>query len=331
MKKVLFVAMALLALVCLSVWAGGEQEGPTEEPAKKAPVQVSFTTGSMGGGFYAIGGGISDYVSKQVDGVFLTAVTSGGVNENINRLHSGEADFGMLNSSNPPLAFEGLPPYDQKFDNMRGVGILYMQYVETFTLAGTGITTFQDLKGKAVCVGSPGGSMHETFFDIVRAHGIDPDKDFKKSVYLPAREAMEALKLGQVDAVMEISTLPTPTISELALTHDVRIVKFAPGYREKLVQDKPKYLPVTIPDGAYRGVGTVETVGLAAMWGCNKDVPEDVVYEATKAVYSQAGLDYLAQVHPAGGGITLEGAAAFQPIPLHPGAERFYREVGALK
>jgi len=142
---------------------------------------------------------------------------------------------------------------------------------------------------------------------------------------------MEALKLGQVDVVMELSTLPTPALSELSLMHDVRIIKFAPGYREKLLAAMPKYLPLTIPGTAYKGVSEMETVGTAAMFGCNKDLDEDLVYEVTKAVYSDAGLAYIASVHPVGGGVSLETASKFVVIPLHPGAERFYKEAGVLK
>lgn len=155
-----------------------------------------------GRGFYAIGGGLADFVTKHVPGVEVTAVTSGGVNENINRLDSGQAEIGMLNIIDPLLAFEGKAPYKKPFNKMRGMGILYLQYGQPYTLASTGIRTYLDLKDKVVCAGSPGGSMHQQFFNRVRIHGLDPDKDFRKVVYLPAREAMEALKAGQIDAVM---------------------------------------------------------------------------------------------------------------------------------
>lgn len=297
-----------------------------------AAVQLNFSTGSMGGGFYAIGGGLADYVTKNVPGVEVTAVTSGGVNENINRLDSGQAELGLLNTIDTPLAFEGKPPYKKEFNKMRGMGILYLQYGQPFTLASTGIKTYLDLKGKVVCAGSPGGSMHQQFFDWVRVHGIDPDKDFKKVVFLPAREAMEALKAGQVDAVMEVSTLPTPTISELALTHDLVLITFAPGYREKLTEAMPQYLPLTLPAGTYKGVDAdVETVGSGAMWGTRADVDENVIYEIVKAAYSPSGLEYMGKVHAAGKGMSLENAAKWTPIPLHPGAEKFFREAGALK
>ncbi len=297
-----------------------------------ATVQLNFSTGSMGGGFYAIGGGLADFVTKNAPGVEVTAVTSGGVNENINRLDSGQAEIGMLNTIDPPLAFEGKAPYKKSFNKMRGMGILYLQYGQPYTLASTGIKTYLDLKDKVVCAGSPGGSMHQQFFDWVRAHGLDPDKDFKKVVYLPAREAMEALKAGQVDAVMEVSTLPTPTISELALTHDLVLITFAPGFRDKLIAEKSQYLPLSLPAGTYKGVDTdVETVGSGAMWGVRADVDENVVYEMVKAAYSPEGLEYMAKVHAAGKGMSLENAAKWIPIPLHPGAEKFFNEAGVLK
>ena len=297
-----------------------------------ATVQLNFSTGSMGGGFYAIGGGLADFVTKNAPGVEVTAVTSGGVNENINRLDSGQAEIGMLNTIDPPLAFEGKAPYKKAFNKMRGMGILYLQYGQPYTLASTGIKTYLDLKGKVVCAGSPGGSMHQQFFDWVRAHGLDPEKDFKKVVYLPAREAMEALKAGQVDAVMEVSTLPTPTISELALTRDLVLITFAPGFRDKLIAEKPQYLPLSLPAGTYKGVDAdVETVGSGAMWGVRADVDENVVYEMVKAAYSPDGLKYMAKVHAAGKGMSLENAAKWIPIPLHPGAEKFFKEAGVLK
>lgn len=300
--------------------------------ALAAPTQLNFTTGSMGGGFYAIGGGLADFVTKNVPEVEITAVTSGGVNENINKLDSGQAEIGMLNTIDPPLAFEGKAPYKKVYDKMRGVGILYLQYGQPFTLKSTGIKTYLDLKDKVVCAGSPGGSMHQQFFHWVKIHGLDPEKDFKKIVYLPAREAMEALKAGQVDAVMETSTLPTPTLSELSLTHDLVLITFAPGYRDKLIAEMPQYLPLSVPAGTYKGIDhEVETVGSGAMWGVRADVDENLVYSMVKAAYSPEGLAYMGKVHSAGKGMSLENAAKWTPIPLHPGAERFYKEAGVLK
>ena len=94
----------------------------------------------------------------------------------------------------------------------------------------------------------------------------------------------------------------------------------------------PKYLPMTIPAGTYRGIDKdVKTVGMAALWACRQDLSEDVVYKIVKSMYSKQGLTYLGKVHPAGKGIKLENAAKWAPIPFHPGAEKFFKEAGVLK
>ena len=293
--------------------------------------QLSISTGSMGGGFYAIGGGMAAYMSKYVEGVSLTAVTSGGVDENINRLDMGKADIGLVSTGDSYAAFRGMKPYTKKLDKMRGMGILFANWGEPFCLKKSGINTYLDLKGKTVSAGAPGGSMHKLFFDWVRIHGLDPEKDMK-IVYLPSRGAVDALKTGQIDAAMEIAAIPTASLTELSLTRDISIVQFAPGYREKLVKAMPKYLPMTIPAGTYKGINEdIQTVGMAALWACRMDLPEDLIYRMVKALYSPEGLEYMGKVHPAGKGIKLENAAKWAPIPFHPGAERFFREAGALQ
>jgi len=296
-----------------------------------SPATLSISTGSMGGGFYAIGGGMAEYISKHIEGVRCTAVTSGGVDENINRLDMGKADIGLVSTGDSHMAFQGLAPYKKKFDKMRGMGILFANWGEPYTLKKNGIKTYMDLKGKTICGGAPGGSMHKLFFDWIKIHGLDPEKDMK-IVFLPGKGAVDAIKMGRIDAAMEIAAIPTPNLTELSLTHDIDIIRFAPGYREKLVETMPKYLPMVIPAGTYRKIDEdVETVGMAALWACKADLPDDLVYNLVKSIYSPEGLAYLAKVHPAGKGIKIENAARWAPIPFHPGAEKFFKEAGVLK
>lgn len=299
--------------------------------AAAASKNISISTGSMGGGFYAIGGGMAEYITKHIDGVRCTAVTSGGVDENINRLDMGTADIGLVSTGDSHMAFKGMAPYKKKYDKMRGMGILFANWGEPYTLKKSGIKTYLDLKGKTVCGGAPGGSMHKLFFDWVKIHGLDPEKDMK-IVFMPGKGAVDAMKMGRIDAAMEIAAIPTPNLTELSLTHEIDIIRFAPGYREKLVKAKPKYLPMDIPPGTYKGINdNVETVGMAALWACKADLPEDLIYNLVKSIYSNQGLTYLGKVHPAGKGIKLENAAKWAPIPFHPGAEKFFKEAGVLK
>jgi len=299
--------------------------------ASSSEIQLIFSTGSVGGSFYPIGSAMTEIISKTIDNVNCTAVTSGGVDENINRIQAKKADMGLSSTGDAYLAFRGLESYTQEFDNMRQLGVLYPQYGQVYTLKGKGIKTFLDLKGKVVCAGAPGSSMHKSFFDWVGIHGLE-EKDFKKVVYLPAQAAMEALKIGQVDAVMEIAAIPTSAMLELSLIRDIEIIQFAPGYLEKLIEEKPKYYSITIPAGSYRGLDEdIDTVGMAVIWICSKDLPEEIAYQAVKAIYSPEGLDYLKKVHSAAEGITTEGSVGATPIPWHPGAEKYFKEIGLLK
>ena len=213
MKKSFIGFVVLFAVFCLTA------------AAVAGSTMLSISTGSMGGGFYAIGGGMAEYISKNIDGVRCTAVTSGGVDENINRLDMRKADIGLVSTGDSHMAFNGMKPYKKKFDKMRGMGILFANWGEPYTLKKSGIKTYLDLKGKTICGGAPGGSMHKLFFDWIRIHGLDPEKDMK-IVFLPGKAASDALKMGRIDAAMEIAAIPTANLTEFGLTHDIRIITF---------------------------------------------------------------------------------------------------------
>ncbi|MFP3928733.1 MAG: TAXI family TRAP transporter solute-binding subunit [Desulfobacteraceae bacterium] len=320
MKGKIFSLMLVAGIICFLI-----------SGAAARAENLSISTGSTGGGFYAIGGGIAEYISKHVEGVRCTAVTSGGVDENIRRLDADKADIGLVSTGDSHMAFRGMGAFDKKFDKMRSMGILFANWGQPYTLKKTGIKTYKDLKGKTVCGGAPGGSMHRLFADWVEIHGLDFEEDLE-IVFLPAKTAVDALKMGRIDAAMEIAAIPTPNLTELSLTHKIEIIRFEPGYRDKLVEEMPKYLPMVIPAGTYKGIDEdIETVGMAALWACRSDMSEDLVYKLVKSIYSQEGLEYLGKVHPAGKGIKLENAAKWLPIPLHPGAEKFFKEANVLK
>ena len=143
---------------------------------------------------------------------------------------------------------------------------------------------------------------------------------------------MEAVKTGQVDVAVELSSIPSPQISELSILRPVHILEFLPGTRADVMQKYPQYLPTTIEKGAYNGIDQpIETVGTGAMFACRADLPDDLVYEIVKTVYSQEGVDYLGNVIAALKSMSPNLAVSYKPIPLHPGAERYFREIGLIK
>jgi hypothetical protein len=294
------------------------------------PKQLIFTTGAMGGGFYAIGGGMAAYINNAVKSVSVTAQASGGVNENVNRLDTGVADIGLSSHWDAYQAYQGEGQFKKKFINMMGLGILFKNWSEPYTVKKSGIQTFADLKGKKISVGAAGGSMHKFMSMYLQAHGIDPEKDVKL-VHLPPMESVDALRDGQIDAAMEIAGIPTAALTDLSVTQPITIIQFAPGLREKFLRDNPMFVTLTIPAGTYKGVDKdVPTVGMLAIWACHKDLPDDLVYQMVKAIYSDEGLAYLRKVHAAAQSITREDAAKNMPIPIHPGAIKYYKEAGLM-
>lgn len=313
---------------CLSFFLAILATFLVSHPASAQQKQLMFATGAMGGGFYALGGGMAAYISKAVKGVAVTAQSSGGVNENINRLDTGVADLALSSHWDAYQAYRGEGQFQKKFTNMSALGILFKNWSEPYALKKSGIKTFADLKGKKVSVGAAGGSMHKFMSMYLQAHGIDSEKDVKL-VYLPPMEAIDSIRNGQIDAIMEIAGIPTAAIIDLSVTHPVSIIEFAPGIREKFLKDNPMFVSLMIPANTYKGVEKdVLTVGMLAIWACVKDLPEDTVYQMVKAIYSDEGLAYLRSVHAAGQSITREDAAKNMPIPVHPGALKYFKEAG---
>ena len=152
--------------------------------AQAEPLKLTFSTGSIGGGFFAVGSGIADYISKSVPNVQVTAITAAGVVESINRLEQGKADFAMLNTQDPPAGLGRQSSYPRKYNKMRMMGILYMQTAQPYVLKSSGIRTFKDLKGKVVSVGAPGGTMHLDLFNWMEANGMTKD-DLGKILFCP--------------------------------------------------------------------------------------------------------------------------------------------------
>jgi hypothetical protein len=130
---------------------------------------------------------------------------------------------------------------------------------------------------------------------------------------------------------MEIAGIPTAALTDLSVTQPITIIQFGPGLREKFLKENPAFIPLTIPAGTYKGVDKdVPTVGMPAIWACTKDLPDDVVYQLVKAIYSSEGLAYIRKIHAAAQSITREDAGKGMPIPMHPGATKFYKEAGLL-
>ena len=300
--------------------------GLTSFAANKA---ISIGTGGVTGTYYPLGGCIANIISQYLDGVFATAETSGGSVANMRMVQNGEIQMGFVGATSGYRVFSGLPPYDEDpGDKVRSIAALYPETYQLIVLKNSGINSIADLKGKKVAVGAPGSGTEYAGKIILEEHGINY-KNIKPN-FLSFGEGVTALKDGFVDAVVIFAGIPTSSVIDVSSTLDVKILSLSPEVKARLLENNKLYTPVTIPKDMYRGmVEDIYTLGTPALLVTNIEQGEDFVYEITKTIFEHT--EELANAHAKGKDITLETATIGLSIPLHPGAEKYYKEVGAIK
>jgi TRAP transporter TAXI family solute receptor len=292
-------------------------------------------TASLGGDMYTLGVNLGKIVADKVPGVSLTVRTTGGGTENMRLLGSKQVEFGLVLGPEAGLAMKGLPPFEGKaadFQNMRGMVAFPFGGIQVVVLGGSPIKTLTALKGKKIAVGAPGSSGAMLFVPaLLTANGIT--KDNSSWVYLNARGAVDGLKNRQIDALAFLQEPPIVHIANLAVTEKIRLVGGDRAAVDKAVTGLGGTYPVDVAKDVYGAgqvnEGSIVTLGAAMVLATRDDVSADIVYKVTKAFWEE--LDK----YRAGGilekRIQLEAALQGITVPLHPGAEKFYREAGLVK
>jgi TRAP transporter TAXI family solute receptor len=199
--------------------------------------------------------------------------------------------------------------------------------VQLVTLASANVRSFRDLKGKTVSSGSPGSGQWQLLGDLLEAYGMTR-KDIGEDLS-SFTQSVDKIKDGNLTASLITAGAPTASISELANARDIRIVPLAGPEIEALRKKQPYYAIVTLPANTYKGQAPVDTLAVMAIWATHDGLTDAMAYEVTKALYENT--ETLGLVHPKGKEISLKTALQSISIPLHPGAEKYYREKGVLK
>jgi len=222
------------------------------------------------------------------------------------------------------LPLEGKTP----ITNLRGIASLYPETIHIVATKASGITSIEDLKGKKVGVGAPNSGTAADAEIILNAHGITFD-DIQAD-YLSFNEVAQRLIDGQIDAGFTTAGFPTSSIINIATKRDIVLVPISVEKIKELVEAIPYYGATVIPGGLYKGVDEdVPALATPALWICDAKLSPTLVYKMTKALWEHR--DVLEKVHSQGKNITLETAIDGIGIPLHPGAELYYKEVGLIK
>ena len=290
---------------------------------------VNVLTGGQSGVYYPMGVALSQVYAKSIPNVRATAQVTKASAENLNLLQAGRGELGFTLGDALSDAWKGDADagFPKKLDKLRGIAGIYSNYIQIVANADSGIKTLADLKGKRVSVGAARSGTELNARAVFKAAGFDY-KDLGKVEYLPFGESVELIKNRQLDATLQSAGLGVASIRDLATSVKIIVVP-VPAETVAKVGDAA-YQPAMIPANTYGGqTADVPTAAIPNFLVTHSGVSDELAYQMTKQLYEH--LDTLHSEHNAATAIQRDKAIQGMPVPLHPGAERYYKEVGLLK
>lgn len=287
---------------------------------------LSISTGGPGGVYFPLGGAMADLLNRELDGFIVTAESTAASVENSRLVGLGMSDMGMVLGSVAYAAHHGQEPFDAPLDVV-ALFQLYPAPQHLVTLKDSGIGSVNDLRGRRVSTEAPGSGAETIALAILDTFGIDPDRDFTRA-RLSQNESADALVDRVVDAVFLNFAYPAAAVEQMAQVREIDLVPIEDDMLDAIIEAHPYFVRSVIPGGTYRGIDNdVTALGDSNVMVAHASMPDDVAYMIVKAIYENAAT--LHNVHPVALQLVPENGI-HSPIPLHPGAERYFREVGAL-
>lgn len=293
-----------------------------------APVFINILTGGTSGVYYPIGVGLSQIYSDGIPDVKTSVQATKASVENLNLLQAGRGELALALGDSVADAKNGVEDagFKAPLSKLRAIAGAYPNYIQIVASKESGIKTLADLKGKSISVGAPKSGTELNARAIFKAAGLTYE-DMGKVQYLPFAESVELIKNRQLDATLQSSGLGMAAIRDLSSVMPLNYVAIPTDIVAKI--GNPAYQSAMIPANTYDGQPeAVSTVAITNILVTRADVPDELAYQMTKLLFEN--LTRLGNSHSAAKDIKLENAAKNLPIALHPGAERYYKEKGAL-
>jgi TRAP transporter TAXI family solute receptor len=297
-------------------------------PAVRAQQFINVLTGGTSGVYYPLGVAIGKIFSDRIPNVKTQVQATKASVENLILLQQGRGEIAFTLGDSLKAAWDGDEEagFKAKLDKLRTIGAIYPNYIQIVATADSGIRTLADLKGKSLSVGAPKSGTELNARAILAAAGLTY-KDIGKVEYLPFAESVDLMKNRQLDATLQSAGLGVASLKDLSTSTDINVVAVPKAVVEKI---GPPFVPVMIPANTYTGQDKdVPTAAVINYLVTSSAVSDDLAYQMTKLVFES--LPELANSHTAGKEIKLETATTGSPVPLHPGAIRYYKEKGLIK
>jgi TRAP transporter TAXI family solute receptor len=289
---------------------------------------INILTGGTAGVYYPLGVALSSIYSDNIQGSRPSVQSTRASVENLNLLQQGKGEIALTLGDSLGFAWEGDADagFTQPLKKLRGIAAVYPNYIQLVATRESGIRSIADLKGKRISVGAAKSGTELNTRAILKAAGLSY-ADMGKVEYLDFAQSIELMKNRQLDVTLQSAGLGVASIRDLAATNDIVVVAIPADLVNKI---GAPYVAATIPANTYRGqVADVSTAAVVNFIVTHEDVSGDLVYRMTKSLYEN--LPKMVAAHSAARDIKLEGALQGLPVPLHPGAERFFKEKGVIR
>jgi TRAP transporter TAXI family solute receptor len=297
--------------------------------ARETPRFLSIATGGTGGVYYPYGGGLAKILNENLPGVRATAEVTAASVDNLKLIRDGRADIAFTLADTLADAVAGRGPFEGRPVAAASLAVLYSNYTQIVTAANTGIAAIADLRGKTISTGAPGSGTEIIAIRLLRAAGVDPDRDVTRQG-LGASESAGALKDGKIAAFFFSGGLPTAAVQDLAHSPGITIRLVPSGGLLPALQREhgDLYSLLEIPTGAYPGVDRpIPVIGVANVLVVNRSMPADLAYDITRLLFEKK--PELAAIHPEASNLDPAKAAKGSPAEYHEGALRYYKQHGS--
>lgn len=290
-----------------------------------------ISTGGTGGTYYPLGGILAQALSQAVPEVVVTSQAGNASVANCNLIRDKQVESAFVQSNVAYNAYNGLEQFKEKpAKNLRFIASLYPETIQIVARADSKIKTVKDIKGKRLVPGDRGSGTEVDTLNILGVYGYTY-KDFTSVDWLSFSGGAQRLQDKQADVTFTTAGWPTAAITELAISTNIVLVPIDEAKIKDLTKKYPFYAKIVIPKATYKGQDKdVATITTMAQWVVGAEVPDDVVYKLTKALW-ESGAKKMAEAHAQGKNVQPKTALAGMSIPLHPGAEKFYKEAGLIK
>ncbi len=314
MKKTILMAAA--GLMVLASFVGC---------TKKANKNFILATGGTSGTYYPFGGAIANIWNSNIEGMNVTAQSTGASAENLRLISREEAEFAIVQNDVMDYAYNGTDMFAQALPNLATIGTLYPEVVQIAASKSSGIKSIADLRGKRVSIGDAGSGVEFNAKQILEGYGITFE-DIQKN-NLSFKESAEGIQNGTLDACFVTAGVPNSALQELAFTAGLVLIPVSGAEADKIVNSYNFYTKTVIPAGTYNGTDTdTEALAIKATLAVNANLDENVVYEMTKALFEN--LESLGTAHAKGKEVSAEAAVTGVSVPFHPGAIKYFSEKG---